>query len=65
MESFFGALKDACGRDTFSSSHDEASSALFVSIEAYDHRIRRHSTLGDMSPLQDENMGGVPMLQNV
>ena len=65
MESFFGTLKDECVRDTFYSSHDEARSALFVSIEAYYNRIRRHSTLGYMSPLQYENMGVVPMLQNI
>jgi transposase InsO family protein len=65
MELFFGTLKDECVRDTFYSSHDEARSVLFVYIEAYYNRIRRHSTLGYMSPLQYERMGVVPMLQNI
>ena len=65
MESFFGTLKDECVRDTFYSSHDEARSVLFVYIEAYYNRIRRHSTLGYMSPLQYESMGVVPLLQNI
>ena len=65
MESFFVTLKDECVRDTFYSSHDEARSALFVYIEAYYNRIRRHSTLGYMSPLQYEHMGVVPLLQNI
>lgn len=46
MESFFGTLKDECVRDTFYSSHDEARSEIFAYIEAYDHRVRRHATLG-------------------
>ena len=65
MESFFGTLKDECVRDTFYSSHDEARSELFVYIEAYYNRIRRHSTLGYMSPLQYERMGVLPLLQNI
>ena len=59
MESFFGTLKDECVRDTFHSSHDEARSAIFAYIETHYNRVRRHSTLGYMSPLQYEKMGGV------
>jgi putative transposase len=65
MESFFGTLKDECVRDTFYPSHDEARSALFAYIEAYYNRVRRHSTLGYMSPLQYERRRVVPTLQNV
>jgi putative transposase len=65
MESFFGTLKDECVRETFYSSHDEARSALFIYIEAYYNRIRRHSTLGYMSPLQYEKAGDQRTLQNV
>ena len=65
MESFFGTLKDECVRDTFYSSYDEARSEIFVYIEAYYNRIRRHSTLGYMSPLQYECIGVVPLLQNI
>ena len=65
MESFFGTLKDECVRETFYSSHDEARSALFSYIEAYYNRIRRHSTLGYMSPLQYEKAGDQRTLQSV
>jgi putative transposase len=62
MESFFGTVKDECVREAVYSSHDEARSALFIYIEAYYNRVRRHSTLGYMSPLQYEKMGVVPTL---
>jgi transposase InsO family protein len=65
MESFFGTLKDECVRETFYSSHEEARSELFIYIEAYYNRVRRHSTLGYMSPLQYEKMGEIHTLQNV
>jgi putative transposase len=65
MESFFGTLKDECVRETFYASHEEARSALFPYIEAYYNRIRRHSTLGYMSPLQYERVREVHTLQNV
>ena len=63
MESFFGTVKDECVGEVVYSSHDEARSALFIYIEAYYNRVRRHSTLGYMSPLQYERMGVVPTLQ--
>src|SRR5207302_2009326 len=59
MESFFGTLKDECVQETFYSSHEEARSSLFTYIEAYYNRIRRHSTLGYMSPLQYEKIGEI------
>ena len=51
MESFFGTLKDECVGSTVYSSHDEARLALFTYMETYYNRIRRHSTLGYVSPL--------------
>ena len=65
MESFFGTVKEECVGEMIYSSHEEARSALFTYIEAYYNRVRRHSTLGYMSPLQYETMGGVRTLQNV
>lgn len=57
MESFFGTLKDEeVGEDIYSS-HDEARLALFTYMEVYYNRVRRHSTLGYMSPLLYEQMG--------
>jgi len=58
MESFFGPLKDECVGNTVYSSYEEARSELFTSMEVYYNRIRRHSTLGYMSPFlyeQEEN----------
>jgi len=65
MESFFGTLKDECVRETFYASHEEARSALFTYIEAYYNRVRRHSTLGYMSPLQYERVREIHTLQNI
>jgi putative transposase len=65
MESFFGTLKDECVGETFYSSHDEAKSELFTYIEAYYNRVRRHSTLGYVSPIQYENRGDERTLQNI
>src|SRR5260370_22687484 len=54
MESFFGTLKDECVRETFYASHEEARSEIFIYIEAYNNRVRRHTTLGYINPLQYE-----------
>lgn len=56
MESFFGTVKDKCVGSTMYSSHDEARLELFISIEVYYNRVRRHSTLGYVSPLNYEQM---------
>ena len=65
MESFFGTLKDECIGETLYTSHDEARLALFTYIEAYYNRVRRHSTLGYVSPLQYEKMEDHHILRNV
>lgn len=57
MESFFGTVKDECVGNTVYSSHDEARLALFIYMEVYYNRIRRHSTLGYVSPLVYEQIG--------
>lgn len=51
MESFFGSLKEECVGNTVYASHEEARLALFTYLEVYYNRIRRHSTLGYVSPL--------------
>jgi putative transposase len=56
MESFFGTLKDECVGDRIYSSHNEARLSLFTYMEAYYNRVRRHSTLGYVSPLNYEQM---------
>ena len=57
MESFFGTVKDECVGSTISSSHDEARLDLFTYMEGYYNRVRRHSTLGYVSPLNYEQKG--------
>ena len=54
MESFFGSLKEECVGSTIYQSHEEARLALFTYLEIFYNRIRRHSTLGYVSPLTYE-----------
>jgi transposase InsO family protein len=61
MESFFGTLKDECVESTIYSSHDEARLELFTYMEVYYNRVRRHSTLGYVSPLNYEQMSNQQM----
>ena len=65
MESFFGSLKEECVGNTVYASHEQARLALFTYLEVYYNRIRRHSTLGYISPLAYEQGGNQQMKQNV
>jgi putative transposase len=65
MESFFGTVKEECVGSTISSSHDEARLELFTYIEVYYNRVRRHSTLGYVSPLNYEQMRKQQTQRNV
>lgn len=56
MESFFGTVKDEYVGSTIYSSPDEARLELFTYMEVYYNRIRRHSTLGYVSPFNYEQM---------
>lgn len=56
MESFFGTLKEECIGSSIYSSYEEARLALFTYLEVYYNRLRRHSTLGYVSPLIYEQM---------
>ncbi len=64
-ESFFGTLKEECVKETIYASRDEARGAIFTYIEVYYNRVRRHSTLGYVSPLQYEKMQNRNTLRNV
>ena len=57
MESFFGTLKDECLAGTMYASYDEARVAIFTYLEVYYNRLRRHSTLGYVSPFVYEHLG--------
>lgn len=65
MESFFGTVKDECVGETLYSSHDEARLALFTYLEVYYNRVRRHSTLGYVSPLVYEQRAVQQAMKNV
>src|SRR5579872_5608828 len=65
MESFFGTLKDECVGSTIYASHDEARLELFTSIEGYYNRVRRHSTLGYVSPFVYEQRALEQATKNV
>ena len=54
MERFFGTLKRECTARARFATHEEARPALFEYIEAYYNRVRKHSTLGYLSPVQFE-----------
>jgi transposase InsO family protein len=65
MESFFGSVKEECVGNTIYASHEEARLALFIYLEVYYNRIRRHSTLGYVSPLVYEQRALQQAKQNI
>ena len=65
MESFFGLLKEECVGNAIYASHEEARLALFTYLEVYYNRIRRHSTLGYVSPFVYEQRALHQAMNNV
>ena len=65
MESFFGSLKEECVGTTVYTSHEDARLALFMYLETYYNRVRRHSTLGYVSPLVYEQREFQQTTENV
>ncbi|QJC55193.1 hypothetical protein HC248_00471 [Polaromonas vacuolata] len=55
-ESFFGTLKKQAIHGEYFATRELAKQAVFEYIEAYYNRIRRHSTVGWLSPLNFENL---------
>ncbi|HEU5382577.1 MAG TPA: integrase core domain-containing protein, partial [Ktedonobacteraceae bacterium] len=54
MERFFGTVKRECTSQARFTMHEEARTALFEYIECSYNRVRKHSTLGYLSPVQFE-----------
>ena len=65
IESFFGTLKEECVGSMVYASHEQARLALFSYLEVYYNRIRRHSTLGYVSPFVYEQLGEQQAERNV
>lgn len=58
MESFFGTLKTEMVYFEEFSSREEAKTKIFEYIEVFYNRQRRHSTLGQLSPVEFERRNG-------
>jgi len=54
MERFFGTLKRECTSREHFKTHEQARTAIFEYMEAFYNRVRKHSTLGYLSPVQFE-----------
>jgi putative transposase len=54
MERFFGTLKRECTSREHVKTHEQARTAIFEYREAFYNRVRKHSTLGYLSPVQFE-----------
>jgi putative transposase len=57
MESFFASLKKELTRGEIFATREEARASIFEYIEVFFNRIRRHSSLGYVSPAEYERAG--------
>jgi transposase InsO family protein len=57
MESFFASLKKELTRGEVFATREQARASIFEYIEVFFNRIRRHSSLGYMSPAEYERAG--------
>jgi len=57
MESFFASLKKELTRGEMFDTREQARASIFEYIEVFYNRIRRHSSLGDKSPIEYERAG--------
>ena len=57
MESFFASLKKELTRGEVFATREEARASLFEYIEVFFNRMRRHSSLGYLSPAEYERAG--------
>ncbi|MFL5625695.1 MAG: IS3 family transposase [Ktedonobacteraceae bacterium] len=55
-ESFFGTLKGECVERVSFQTRREATQTLFEYVECFYNRVRRHSSLGYMSPVAYEQV---------
>jgi putative transposase len=57
MESFFASLKKELTHSETFATREQARASLFEYIEVFYNRVRRHSSLGYMSPIEYERAG--------
>ena len=57
MESFLASLKKELTRGESLATREEAKASIFEYIEVFYNRIRRHSSLGYLSPTEYERAG--------
>ena len=55
-ESFFGTLKGECVERACFQTREQARHSIFEYVECFYNRVRRHSTLGDVSPVAFEQL---------
>lgn len=55
-ESFFGTLKEECVYRASFQTPEQAGQALFEFVECFYNRVRRHSSLGYLSPVAYEQL---------
>jgi putative transposase len=58
MESFFGTLKDECVERSCFQTRIQAGQTVFEYVECFYNRLRRHSSLGYVSPTVYEQLKG-------
>jgi transposase InsO family protein len=58
MERFFGTLKGECVSRYVFENHEQAREVVFEYITCFYNRIRRHSSLDCLSPVQFELLKG-------
>ena len=54
VESTFGSLKRELVHHESYATREEARASVFEYVEVFYNRVRRHSTLGDVSPVEYE-----------
>uniref|UniRef100_UPI0036F2908A IS3 family transposase n=1 Tax=Tautonia marina TaxID=2653855 RepID=UPI0036F2908A len=59
MESVFASLEKELIHHEDDATRAETKASLFESIEVFDHRVRRHSSLGYQSPNEIERAGSL------
>ena len=54
MESFFASLKKVLVHDEDHATREKAKASIFEYVEVFTNRVRRHSTLGYLTPVEYE-----------